>query len=109
MQEIFDLGQVAGHGFELIGVDRLVSRGEPAIDLAKHPGRGDANGVRLRECCLGVAHASVELREVDLLHLFCPAAGQLVIQMLPRGAEGLPCPLGLVAQPIAMRTGRVGE
>ncbi len=42
------------------------------------------------ECCIWVTHASVQLREVDMLHLDRAAAGQFVIQMLPRAAEGLP-------------------
>ena len=43
VQQVFDLRQVAGDRLELIGVDRLVAGREPAIDLAEHAGRGDAD------------------------------------------------------------------
>ena len=53
----------------------------------------------------GIAHAGVELRQVDVLHLRRPAAGQLVVQMLPRAAERLPRALRLGPQPLAVRPG----
>ena len=80
LQQVVDLAQIAGDGFELVGVDRLMTGGEPAIDLAEHAGRGDADGVGLSGGGFGIAHARVELREMDVLHLRGAAAGQLVVQ-----------------------------
>ena len=80
LQQVFDLGQLAGDDVELVGVDRLVAGREQAVDLAQHAGRGDAHAVGFFQRRLGIAHAGVELRQVDVLHLDRAAAGQLVVQ-----------------------------
>ena len=84
LEQVFDFGQVAGDGLELVGVDRLVAGREQAIDLAQHAGRGDANAVGFGQGGFGVAHAGVKLREVHVLHLDRAAASQFMVQMLPR-------------------------
>ena len=58
---------------------------------------------------IGVAHAGVELRQVHVLHLRRAAAGQLVVQMLPRAAERLPRALRFGPQPLAVRPGGARE
>ncbi len=100
---------MAGDGIELVGVDRLMAGGEQAIDPAQHAGRGDADAVGLGHGRVGVAHAGVKLGEVNVLHLDRAAAGQFVIQMLPRAAERLPRALRLGPQAFAVRAGRAGE
>ena len=92
-----------------MGVDRLMAGGEQAIDLAEHAGRGDAHAVGFGQRRVGIAHAGVELRQVHVLHLDRAAAGQLVVQMLPRAAERLPRALRFGPQPLAVRAGRVRE
>jgi hypothetical protein len=49
------------------------------------------------------------LSEVNVLHLRRAAAGQFVIQVLPRAAERLPETLGLGPQPLAMLASGVSE
>jgi hypothetical protein len=100
---------ISGRYRELVGVDCLVAGCQAAVDLAQHPGRRDPHRVGLLQRRLGIAHARVELRQMDLLQLQSPAAGQFLVEVLPRAAERLPCALGFHAQPSAMRTRRVGN
>ena len=102
LEQVLDLGKVAGDGIELMGVDRLVAGGEQAIDLAQHAGRGDPHRMGLLERRVGIAHAGVELGQVHVLHLRGAAAGQLVVQMLPGAAERLARALRFGPQPFAV-------
>ena len=82
---------------------------EQAVNLTQHAGRRDAYAVGLGQGGVGVAHASVELGEVHMLHLDCASAGQLMVQVLTSAAERLSRPFGFFAQAVAERSGRLGK
>ena len=53
---------------------------------------------------LGIAHPGEQLGQVDVLQLLGPAAGQVLVEVLPGPAERLPQRRRLGPQPLGVRT-----
>ena len=103
VQQVLDRRQLRGRLGQLAALDRQVGGGQPAAHVALHPGRGHRHDRGLPRRRLRIAHGREELRQVDVLQLLGAAAGQVMVEVLPRAAERLPQRQRLGPQPLGVR------
>ena len=96
-------GQLGGRFVKLAALDGQVGRRQAAAHLADHAGGGHGHHRRLARGRRAVADRRKQLGDVDVLQLLGPAAGQKMVEVLPRAAKRLPQRLGLGTQPRGVR------
>ncbi len=102
VSQVFDFLQVLHDAGHIATVDGIVPRGEPTIDFAQHARCGDTHGIGLALGRFGIAQSSVQIGQMNPLHLQRASPGKLMIQMLPCRAKRLSIALRFFQQPPPM-------
>jgi len=106
MQQVDDAPRQRHGARQVAGQDRLVPRGQPAVDLAQHARRGDGDDARLARGRVRVPHASEDFREMHVFQLARATARQPGVEMLAGAAKRLTPRPRFLLQPLAVRRRR---